>query len=374
MDGRPVNDLSTDLSKILKSNLIYNRQDLQWYSTFNRFGFLDPYTGLSQSKEYLFFTKPDCHIFTPGTSTLQPMLKNNTFFADMSYRYPYVLQQLQRSAGSDGSVNDADIVKNPFMVLLSNSVKNSMDLQALTASEMDGPTNQFGTSINYRKDAWTGDENVEFSLEFEDSRFLEVYLLTKAYEEYERYKTSGQIYPPNIEKAPEFGTAKHNCNKYISNKELHDTFGIYRIIVGEDYETILYWAYVCGCYIASVPRDAFNDIKNGEGLRYTVDFKGFYVYDMDPLILANFNKLIMDAYGDQSSNRARLPIYGIKNPTSDYGTDNANLKEESNSSINGSWARYPMVAKIQGAGKSSSYWDTIAPSGMRYTYQLHWFV
>ena len=53
------------LNKILKSNLVYNRQDLQWYSTFNRFGFLDPYNNLSQSKEYLFFTKPDCHIFEP---------------------------------------------------------------------------------------------------------------------------------------------------------------------------------------------------------------------------------------------------------------------------------------------------------------------
>lgn len=69
----------SDINNILKSNLVYNRQDLQWYSAFNRFGFLDPYNNLSQSKEYLFFTKPDCHIFSPGTINLQPTLQTNTF-------------------------------------------------------------------------------------------------------------------------------------------------------------------------------------------------------------------------------------------------------------------------------------------------------
>lgn len=354
------------IDRILKSNLVYNRQDLQWYSSFNRFGFIDPYNNLSQSKEYLFFTKPDCHIFTPHTSELQPILKNNTFFIDMTNRYPHVLQQLQMSCGSKDS--DDNIIKNPFMVLLSNSVKNTIDLQALTASEMDGPANQYGTSISYRKDAWTSEENVEFSLEFEDSKYLEVYLLTKAYEEYERYKTSGQIYPPNLEKVNEVGEARHNCNKYIANKELHDTFGIYRIIVGEDYETIIYWAYICGAYFNSVPRDAFNDLKNGEGLRFSVDFKAFYAFDMDPIILANFNKVIINAYGNNASNATRLPIYGTRTELTEE-----NLKEETSTSINGDWARYPMIAMVRGNDKKATVWNSMTSQDMQYIYQLHWF-
>lgn len=358
----------TDINNILRSNLVYNRQDLQWYSTFNRFGFLDPYNNLSQSREYLFFTKPDCHIFTPHTSQLQPMLRNNTFFIDAANRYPHVLQQLQSSCGSTDSNTTDDITKNPFMVLLSNAVKNTIDFQALTAGEMDGPVNQYGTSISYRKDAWTAEENIEFSLEFEDSRYLEVYMLIKAYEEYERYKTTGQIYPPNLEKANEVGEAKHNCNKYVANKELHDVFGIYRIIVGEDYETIIYWAYICGAYFSSVPRDAFNDLKNGEGLRFTVDFKAFYSYDMDPIILANFNKLITSAYGNDAMNRTRLYTYGQKTELT-----NANLKAETNASINGDWARYPMIARINGNNKPKAIWNNIAGTDMQYIYQLHWF-
>lgn len=358
----------SDLNNILKSNLVYNRQDLQWYSAFNRFGFLDPYNNLSQSKEYLFFTKPDCHIFTPYTTQLQPMLKNNTFFIDAANRYPHVLQQLQSSCGSTNSSTTDNITKNPFMVLLSNAVKNTIDFQALTAGEMDGPTNQFGTSIPYRKDSWTGEENIDFSLEFEDSKYLEVYMLIKAYEEYERYKISGQIYPPNLEKVKEIGEAKHNCNKYIANKELHDVFGIYRIIVGEDYETIIYWSYICGAYFNSVPRDAFNDLRNGEGLRFTVDFKAFYSYDMDPIILANFNKLITSAYGDNAMYRNRLHVYGTITDLNDM-----NLAAESTASINGDWASYPMIAKVSGSNKLKSVWDNVASPDMQYIYQLHWF-
>ena len=77
-----INMESKDMNDLLKSNLIYNRQDLCWYEKFNRFGAMDPYNNLSQSKEYLFFTKPDCHIFTPDTTNLQPVLANNPFFID----------------------------------------------------------------------------------------------------------------------------------------------------------------------------------------------------------------------------------------------------------------------------------------------------
>ena len=353
----------TDIRNLLRSNLIYDRAELSWYEKFNRFGFMDPYNNLSQSKEYLFFTKPDCHIYKPDTTELQPIFKNDPFFIDMANRYPHVLQQLQSSAGSTGTTTSDNIAKNPFMVLLSNSVKNSIDLPSLTATEMDNSTNMYGTTMPYRKDAWTGDENIEFSLEFEDSRFLEVYLLLKTYEEYERYKTLGMIYPPNIDHADEWGEAKHNCNVYIREKRLHDVFGIYRIIVGEDYQTIIYWAYLCGVYFNNVPRDAFNDLKNGEGLTFSADFKAFCVADMDPTILCNFNRLIYKAYGADSPNRSRLHVYGDTGKT---------LETETTARINGEWAKYPMIAKLEkGDFSRADAYPGIAD--MDYTYQLQWF-
>lgn len=356
-----------DLNDLLKSNLIYNRRELQWYGKFNRFGALDPYNNLSQTKEYLFFTKPDCHIFTPGQVSLQPALANDPFFIDAANRYPHVIQQLQSSAGFTGN---GYITKNPFMALLSNSVKNTIDFQALNASTMDGPVNMYGSSISYRKDAWAGDENVEFSLEFEDSRFLEVYMLTRIYEEYERYNSVGLIYPPNIDGAPETGTARHNFNYYIRNKALHDVFGIYRIIVGEDYETIIYYAYICGATITNVPRDAFNDMKNGEGLTFSVDFKAYCILDMDPRILTNFNTIIMSSYGDDMSGRQKLPIYGTVDPDTVVGKSfKENIEKERYLHINGDWASFPYIERVNRTSSSSWY----GSQGMAYQYKLQWY-
>lgn len=367
-----------DFGDLLKSNLIYDRKELCWYEKFNRFGALDPYNNLSFAKEYIFFTKPDCHIFTPNTTTLQPALANDQFFKDAADRYPHVIQQLQKSAGSlDGE--NTDIVKNPFMVLLSNSVKNTIDFQALSATEMDNSVNMWGSTIPYRKDAWLGDENIDFSLEFEDSRYLEVYMLLLLYEKYERYKTAGLIYPPNVTGATEYGAAHHNFNSYIANKELHDTFGIYRFIVSEDYETIIYYAYICGSYFNSVPRDAFNDLKNGDGLKFSADFKAYCVLDMDPRILYNFNRLVKDAYGT-TSNYINLPVYGdIK-----YGSledefkfaktlphqSSSPLKGIPMDRINGNWATFPFVTKeVAGTGIAMN-----TSAGMSHQYKLKWKV
>lgn len=347
----------TTMSKfknLLKSNLIYDRDELCWYEKFNRFGALDPYTGLTTTKEYLFFSKPDCHIFKLGTTSLQTALSNDSFFIDLASRYPHVIQQLQLSAGGNENIR-----KNPFMAILSNAVKNTIDFQALTASEMDGPATQWGSSINYRKDAWTGDEHIEFSLEFEDSKWLEIYHMLLAYEKYERYVNAGLIYQPNIDGAPTTGAVGHNCNKYIRNKELHDVFGIYRIIVGEDFETIVYYAYICGAYFNSVPRDAFNDMKNGEGLRYTADFKAFCVDDEDPRILGWFNNKITSAYG--TSGYVELPIYG------DIGVTHP--KYEKNDRINGEWAAFPLVVKVPRNSNNAWY----GSQGMAYQYKLKWF-
>lgn len=347
---------------LLKSNLIYDRKELCWYEKFNRFGALDPYNNLSFAKEYVFFTKPDCHIVTPNTMKLQPVLSKDTFFDDLLKRYPHVIQQLQNSAGTFNG-QDNNITTNPFMVLLSNAVKNTIDFQSISATEMDNATNMWGTSIPYRKDAWTGDENIDFSLEFEDSRYLEIYHLLLAYERYERYKTAGLIYPPNISGAPESGEARHNFNTYIKNKELHDTFGIYRFIVGEDYETIIYYAYICGAYFNSVPRDAFNDIKNGDGLKYSADFKAFCILEQDPIILSNFNSLIRDSYGPISGYN-RIPVFG------DFGYSNIHdesLSDSFKDRVNGNWATFPYVST-----QSSGNWNGSAD--MARQYKLQWYV
>lgn len=356
-------EINADIASLLKSNLIYDREDIAVYSKFNRFGYFDPYTKLTQTKEYLFFTKPNCHIWKPTTTNLQSKLAADQFFIDLSNRYPHVIQQLQRSAGKL-SGQDASYTRSPFMNLLSNTVTSTLDLPALNASEMEGANNLYGSHINYRKDAWTGDENVEFSLEFEDTKFLEVYMLAKAYEEHARYKTAGIIYPSHQMK--ETGSDGHVFCNYIKRKELSDTMGIFKFIVDETYENIVYYAYVCGAYINSVPRDAFNDLKSGDGLTFSIDFKAYCVIDMDPLILYHFNKLVNDRF--KGSKRTYKPIYNVIS-----GDDNRPPRAK----INGDWVAFPRVVKStirsSETGASGSLHPYSGAEGMGYIYRLVWY-
>lgn len=336
-------EFDSNFGHVLRSNCIYDRSELEWYDKFNRFGALDPYNKLTTTKEYVFFTKPDCSFYLPNTNTLTSTFANNPYIADVHERYPYVLQTLQKSCKSESN--------NPFMVILSNAIKNTLDFQSITANEMENSTNIYGTTIPYRTSGWTNDENIEFSLEFEDSRWLEIYHLVKAYEEYERQKQFGLVYPPNIDSAPEKNGI--NFNKYIKNKELHDVFGIYRFIVSDDYETLVYWAYVCGAYFKSVPRDAFNDMKEGGGLQYSIDFKAFCVDDMNPIILSNFNNLVFSNMGGTNANP----------PGDDFPIYNSTTQ-----SVDGDWALCPYIQVAKCADASTWY----SSKGMPYTYKLKW--
>ncbi|MDD3122017.1 MAG: hypothetical protein PHC62_00710 [Candidatus Izemoplasmatales bacterium] len=338
-----IND-ATDFGPVLQSNKIYDRNTIKLFSKYNRFGVLDPYNGVTTTREYLFFTKPDLHICTPGTGDLNPQISNYPFFRDLHDRYPHVIGQLQSSRYSPKTTDS-----NVFMTLLSNSVKNTLDLPPITANSIDTAVNIFGSTIQYRGDGYTDDENVTFTLEFEDTKYLELYQMLKAYEEYERLKLHGIISPPNTNKAKENGNG-FAYTRYHENKELHDHFSIYKFIVGEDYETILYWACIYGCTFKSVPRDAFSDTKVDSGLRYSVEFGGWLVDDMNPSILVNFNRLIQD---NMKVADTVLPIY------------NTSLQM-----VDGRWATVPMISMRRKADVDPNVWNK--PSSMEYDYVLRW--
>lgn len=360
------------MEEVIKSNRIYNKESRgRRFTKIDRFNMIDPYGKLTGCKEYIFFTKPDLHIYTPGkNSVLNPILAKDPFFVDLHERYPHVIHQLQRSIGARGK---GDCARTPFMKLLTNTVRSSLELPGISANEMDGPVNFHGTSMSYRKDGIQSDENITFSLEFEDSKFLEVYMLVKAYEEYNRYKMKGLIYPPNIKfdkqgrvvfsgdggstaselKDDLVGEIIHNYGYYIKYKILHDVMGIYRIVVEDDYETIVYWSYVCGAYFSSVPRDAFNDIKAGE-INFSVDFKAFKCFEMHPLILANFNRVVRESYDNLDDTTCYERLYPFNDERDEVDTE---------------WASTPYIYKKKYDDNSNKN----IPNAMKYQYKLAWY-
>lgn len=333
----------SDMGPVFNSNNIFNRRDLRWYDRFNRFGVIDPFNGVTNTKEYLFFTKPDLHIYEPGTTNLNPELSDSSFFLELSERYPDVIKQLQKSIRIEKSSD-----YYPFMNILSNSVKNTLDMPEVSAEDIETSTNIYGTTVTYRGDGWSSDEAYEFQLEFEDTRYLELYHLFKAYDEYERLKRIGLVSPPNIDGATSVdGVAYTRYHRY---KELHDQFGVYKIITDEDYETILYYAYFCGVYPKTVPRDSFSDIRTDNGLRYTVTFRSQFVDDMKPYILANLNNLV----------NTTMRLSSTAQFVDVYNTDE--------NRIDARWAVAPWV--VRRYKNTANQW--LGPTSMKYDYKLKW--
>lgn len=252
------------IEEIMRRNMVMNTTDEDWITRFTRFGYLDPYNNMGCNKEYIFFTKPDLHLF--DGDGLSSELKDNTYFQDCYKRFRHIMKQLQYSKDKS----------RPHLAMLTNQIASSLDLPDIVGLESDSNENIYGDKITYRHGSESGDVGHEFSLEFYDTKYLEVYNLFKMWDMYENLKTKGKVTPPN--------------KSYIENMELHDQISIYKFIVADDMETILFYAKLYGVYPKGVPRSQFGSLENGP-IKLNVDFKSAFVLDNDPTILDDFNRV-----------------------------------------------------------------------------------
>ena len=275
-----------ELQRISQQDFIIqpNLRKEKRFGMFDRVGILDPTAKIISTKEYVFFTKPDLNIFKNSQGTalndgrdpvtgeyLYDGLANIPIFRDAFVRYKDVLAQLQSSVHLDNY-----IYNSPFMNILSNNIKSPIDLPAISAEETATSANVYGTAITYRDSSEKSDDGYEFNIEFEDTKYLEIYMLFKLYDEYERKKKLGIVGPKE---------------EYIVNKIIHDQFSIYKLLVAEDGESIIYFAKFYGVYPKGVPRDVMNEVGSDGKVRFTVPFKCQFMDDQDPQILADFNAL-----------------------------------------------------------------------------------
>ena len=294
---------SSDMKALMRANGIYDRYQMNWHKKFSRIGVIDPYNTLTGTKEYIFITKPDlCLLNSKGD--INRAISKNAFFIDAIKRYGKVAAQLQSSYSKDG----------PFIAMLSNSVTSSLDIPGINADLIETAGNIIGTRISYRGTSIKSDQDHDFTLEFEDTKYLDVYMLFKMYDEYEKLKWRGLI---------DFTTAEGGARwvNYLINKVLHDQVSIYKFVVADDGQRIVYWARITGCTPTSIPRDSFSNMEDSVQQKITVGWKGHFVRDMDPVIIHQFNKLV-SAY---------------------MGSEDLELFDSKNHTINGDWASMPYI-------------------------------
>ena len=161
-------------------------------------------------------------------------------------------------------------------------------------------------------------------MEFKDTKDLSVYHFFRAYEDYQTIKHHGQL-PPYIE--------------YIMEKILYDQYSIYKFLVDEDMETIIYYAKCYGVTSKSLPRDTFTNNDFSGGITYSVDFHASFFDDMNPMIIKEFNSLSKSYYDsrkyqvdihnhilDRVDNRPANAAYIVTEPSANFGHDVYKLK------------------------------------------------
>lgn len=324
----PSTEYQNQIKKLIQSNAIYDREEMNWYNRFARFGVIDPYNTLTNAKEYIFITRPDLPLLGSSRSGVNDCISGSSMLVDAVQRYPNIARQLQVSASGS----------NKFINVLSNSVTSPLNLPALSADTIETGRNVMGTKISYRSSSIKSDEDCSFDLEFEDTKRLDVYMLFKMYDEYEKLKWNGQI---------DYNRAGYNgrWTNYVKNKVLHDQMTAYKIVVAEDGYRIIYWARITGCYPDNIPRDAMSDLGNLNGpLKFSVGWKGHFVRDMDPVILYHFNKLALNNRGSMTD----VPLY-----------DSDGLH------MNGEWPIMPFIFAKTSGYSSNSYGRT--------EYYLRWY-
>ena len=268
-------EMSTaEATALRKKEGIMNVTDSDLFDKFKRYNVIDPYNHMGLTKEFIFFTKPNLQIFSKAKETqgwLRSYLINQPIFQDAYDKWPEVLTQLSSSYSN-----------NPFNTLLTNSVSANIDLPDIsTANDYETGKTILGSSIFYRGTSFESDENFEFSVEFTDSRNLDVYMWFKLFDEYERLKHFGRI-NQNFE---------NDDYTYIFDKKIHDQFSLYKFIVSEDGESIVHYSKYTGVYPKSVPRGSFGDMPADGVFKFTVNFKAAFVEDMNPMIIVEFNNV-----------------------------------------------------------------------------------
>lgn len=275
--------------KILAANKLFTYSDIPWESKFNRFGIIDPYNTPSDNREYLFFTKPDLCLFKSnsfGSELIEP-LKNNTFFKEMYENYPHILRSLSYSVKHNSLYG----CNYPFMPILSNACTSKLELPGITSESQESISNYYGSSITYRGHSLKSDNGYDFTLSFTDTKYMEIYYLAKAYDEYMRLFKLGYI---ELDAMEEGSAGYEKLLNQICNKVLPEQFSIYKFIVGEDGSLIRFYSKLTGVYITDVPRADFSDAPQ-DGFKYSLSFKAQFVEDNDPAILNDFNILAYQA-------------------------------------------------------------------------------
>ena len=262
-----LDDFQKSIKTAMNAGGLFEREDILDSTKFARFPYFNPYDMMGTTYEYVFFTRPDLNLHNGSAyGTINPQLANIPLFDEAMVSWPDAFNELEIGVNPN----------QPFSPMLYNCRTSSLDLPDIEAGDEETAENMWGTKMVYRRASTASQDNYDFSLEFRDTRWLDLYMFFRLYDAYEERKAFGRIKPKPY---------------YTVNRKIHDQMSVYKFIVAEDNRTLLYWAKLYGVYPKGVPRSAFSSLPADGDFKFTVNFKANWIEDMDPNILIDFNDL-----------------------------------------------------------------------------------
>lgn len=286
-------DLNSDnlIKKTMRAHGVFEASDMKYNTEFYPLQRNDPFNRVEGTREIVFFTKPSLPFLKNNTGELKDEFAETPYFNNLYSRgYTRTLVDLSYPNGGGGTDPAC-----PFIHILTNRITAPIDIPDIAVDELETAQNMWGTRLLYPKSSMSSDEGLDFTCEFEDTKYLEIYHLFKAWDLYRQGKWWG-IFSPD--------------KSYIANKILYDQIAVYKFTIAEDGETLLHWCKWIGVYPKNISRSSFSEIPKEGPLKITVSFKlSGWFEDMEPNIISDFNQLIIDWAG--SSTITKDHIYDI---------------------------------------------------------------
>ena len=232
---------------------------------YNRFKTSGTNSQLQRGFAHVFFVRPSCNILKESGTKLVSALENHELF---SYAFQSSKEILKELVSNNGSTHD-------FMLSLSNQVASFSLSDEYINSDTYGRTFT-GYKVAYGKNNIESKTSGEFSVRFNDNKYLSVYQIHKCWAEYINGVYRGEIAP---------------TNSSIMNKILDYVGSCYYFLTAEDGETIIFWSKYFGVFPTTIPSNQYswgegNAIYNPE---VEITYKYSFKEDFNPYTMLEFN-------------------------------------------------------------------------------------
>ena len=255
--------------KEVKKNIDYGIERMDWFTKFNRYKKTDPNYHLTGSSGHIFMTRPDLNIFNNGGDTINPDLAKSpdgTFFTGAINRHGTCAKSLTSYLDDN----------HDFIPIIHNTAR-SIDIQDLSIETAEYGEALTHWKIMYAQDMTKSLTSGTFSIDYIDDYQLSISFLHLIWLNYIHAVSRGQIHP-----RPE------HVKRYI----LDYAASCYYILTDATGANIIFWSKFWGVFPTNYPSSTFS-MREGDMVKlpqFTINYTYSFKRDMDPLILAEFNR------------------------------------------------------------------------------------